>query len=181
MRRLDAEALRDAMLAVSGELDRRTFGPYVPTQRTPEGEVVVDEQAAGAHRRSVYLQQRRTQVTTFLELFDAPSITATCSVRNTSTVPLQALALLNADFARRRAAAFAGRLERQAGAETGPRLALAFRLALGRPVRDEERAAAERFLAKQKGLYLPNKDARPRAWANFCQMLLASNAFLYRE
>jgi hypothetical protein len=181
LRRLDAEALRDAMLAASGELDRRACGPYVPTQRTPDGDVVVNEQAAGAHRRSVYLQQRRTQVTTFLELFDAPSITATCSVRNTSTVPLQALALLNADFARHRAAAFAARLSREVGPDTGLRLALAFRLACGRPARDGERAAAERFLRKQQELYGSQKDAVALAWADFCQMLLASNAFLYRE
>jgi hypothetical protein len=181
LRRLDAEALRDAMLTISGELDHRPGGPYVPTHRTPEGDVVVDEEGRGAHRRSVYLQQRRTQVATFLELFDAPSITATCSVRNTSTVPLQALALLNADFARRRAVAFAARLHREAGADTAARLALAFRLACCRPPRDEERAAAERFLNKQQALYAANKDAGARAWADFCQMLLASNAFLYVE
>ena len=59
----------------------------------------MDEARPDARRRSVYLQQRRTQVATFLELFDAPRITATCSVRTTSTVPVQALALLNSDFA----------------------------------------------------------------------------------
>jgi hypothetical protein len=185
LRRLDAEALRDTMLAVSGELDLRPGGAYVPTKRTPEGNVEVDEQHPGAHRRSVYLQQRRTQVATFLELFDAPSITTTCGARTTSTVPLQALALLNSDFARRRASAFAGRLEREAGLATDTRLSLAFRLACSRLPRDDERAAAERFLAKQQQLYRspgvpPGSDA-PRAWNDLCQMLLASNAFLYVE
>jgi hypothetical protein len=66
LRRLDAEALRDAMLAVSGELDRRISGPYVPTRRTAEGSVEVEEKQVGARRRSVYLQQRRTQVATLL-------------------------------------------------------------------------------------------------------------------
>src|SRR5205823_2044113 len=94
LRRLDAEALRDAMLAVAGELDARPGGPYVPTRRTVEGTVEVDEQVGGARRRSVYLQQRRTQVATLLELFDAPTMVANCSVRVTSTVPLQSLALL---------------------------------------------------------------------------------------
>ncbi len=176
LRRLDAEALRDAMLAVSGELDRRPAGPYVPTQRTAEGNVEVDEKNAGARRRSVYLQQRRTQVATFLELFDTPSIAVTCSARNSSTVPLQALALLNADFSRLRAAAFARRLAAEAPA--GDRLALAFRLACGRDPREAERAAAERFLAKQRQIY---PSAADRAWTDFCQMLLASNAFLYVE
>src|SRR5207249_8816414 len=132
LRRLDAEALRDAMLAVAGELDERSGGPYVPTRRTAEGSVDVDEKLDGARRRSVYLQQRRTQVPTLLELFDAPTMVANCSVRNTSTVPLQSLALLNSDFARARARAFAGRLEREAGLEADKRITLAFRLACGR-------------------------------------------------
>jgi mono/diheme cytochrome c family protein len=181
LRRLDAEALRDAMLAVSGELDRRPGGPYVPTQRTAEGNVEVDEKNAGARRRSVYLQQRRTQVATFLELFDGPSIAVTCGARSTSTVPLQALALLNADFTRLRAAAFARRLAGEAPA--GDRLALAFRLACGRDPRDGERAAAGRFLDKQRQTYRSagGPPAEDRAWADLCQMLLASNAFLYVE
>ena len=90
------------MLAVSGELDRahwralRSY-PTLGRRKCRGGR----EARADARRRSVYLQQRRTQVMTFLELFDAPSITSTCSLRNASTVPLQALALLNSDFARR--------------------------------------------------------------------------------
>src|SRR5207249_11283658 len=93
LRRLDAEALRDALLAVSGELDASVGGPYVPTRRTDEGSVEVEESHAGAHKRSVYLQQRRTQVLTLLELFDAPAIVSNCTFRDTSTVPLQSLAL----------------------------------------------------------------------------------------
>ena len=80
-RRLDAEAIRDAMLAVTGELDDRQGGPYVPTDRARSGEVVINESAAGATRRSVYLQQRRTEITSLLEVFDAPSIVTTCTRR----------------------------------------------------------------------------------------------------
>jgi hypothetical protein len=181
LRRLDAEALRDTMLAVSGELDPRAGGPYVPTRRNAEGSVIVEETRDGAHRRSVYLQQRRTQVATLLELFDAPAITANCSVRNTSTVPLQALALLNSDFARARAAAFASRLDREAGPEAEGRVTLAFRLACGRDPHPGERTAVGRFLAAQRALYNREKDADRRAWTDFCQMVLASNAFLYVE
>src|SRR5262249_35687777 len=65
LRRLDAEAVRDAMLSVSGELDRHLGGPYVPTRRTAAGTVAIDEKLPGARRRSVYLQQRRSQVATF--------------------------------------------------------------------------------------------------------------------
>jgi hypothetical protein len=69
------------MLHVAGELDPRAGGPYVPSRRAPEGVVGVPESADGARRRSVYLQQRRTQVVTFLQLFDAPSIVTTCGKR----------------------------------------------------------------------------------------------------
>src|SRR5207253_7414997 len=122
LRRLDAEAVRDGMLAVSGEIDLHRGGAYVPTRRNAEGAVEVDEQGAGACRRSVYLQQRRTQVLTLLELFDAPAIVSTCSARTTSTVPLQALVLLNSEFANRRAAAFADRVAREAGADSATRV-----------------------------------------------------------
>ncbi|HUE15380.1 MAG TPA: DUF1549 and DUF1553 domain-containing protein, partial [Planctomycetaceae bacterium] len=105
--RLDAEALHDAMLAVSGELSDRLYGAYVPTDRGDDGSVVVRDGQKGAGRRGLYLQQHRTEVATILELFDAPVMVNNCPVRSTSTVPLQSLALLNSAFVRRRAAAFA--------------------------------------------------------------------------
>jgi len=181
LRRLDAEALRDAMLHVAGELDRRAGGPYIPTRRTPEGVVEVAESQDGARRRSVYLQQRRSQVVTFLQLFDAPSMVAGCSVRPTSTVPLQALALLNSDFARARAKSFARRLQHEAGTDTDRRLALAFRLAGGRPPESEQMEAAHRFLAAQRQVYAARAAAEERTWTDLCQTVLTSNAFLYVE
>jgi hypothetical protein len=181
IRRLDGEALRDAMLAVSGEIDSHAGGPYVPTQRIDGGAVEVDENNAGAHRRSVYLQQRRTQVLTLLELFDAPSIVSTCSVRTTSTVPLQSLVLLNSDFARRRADAFATRIECEAGTDPEKRVSEAFILACGREPTGIEMSAAQRFLAVQRVLYDKERDAAHHIWTDFCQMVLASNAFLYVE
>ncbi|HEY1861701.1 MAG TPA: DUF1553 domain-containing protein [Gemmataceae bacterium] len=181
LRRLDAEALRDAMLLISGELDAKHGGPYVPTRRTEDGSVVVDDKAEGARRRSVYLQQRRTQVLTMLELFDAPSLVTTCGMRTTSTVPLQALALLNSEFARARAGALANRLEKEAGAEEAKRIDLAFRLACGRNVRAEERDACTRFLTAQRTVYANEQDVDQRVWTDLCQMILAGNAFLYVE
>jgi hypothetical protein len=181
VRRLDAEALRDTMLHVSGELSTQTGGPYVPAGRTSEGTVEVAESVAGAKRRSVYLQQRRTQVITLLQLFDAPALVGTCGKRSLSTVPLQPLALLNSAFVRARARAFAQRLGREAGAGTAQRLTLAFRLACGRPALAEEVLACERFLDKQRQVYGREKDTDERAWADLCQMILASNAFLYVE
>jgi hypothetical protein len=181
LRRLDAEAVRDAMLTIAGQLDPTLYGPYVPTHRLPEGNVEVDEHDLHARRRSVYLQQRRTQVATLLELFDAPSVVANCTYRQSSTVPLQSLALLNSHFALARAEAFAARLEREAGVDASKRITLACGLAWGREPAAAERAAAERFLAAQQQVYAPDKDGGRRAWTDLCQMVLASNAFLYVE
>jgi hypothetical protein len=181
LRRLDAEALRDAMLMVSGELNPKQGGPFVPTLRTEDGSVIVDEKGEDARRRSVYLQQRRTQVLTLLELFDSPSIVSNCGKRTTSTVPLQSLALLNSDFARARAVALARRLEKDAGAEEAKRIDLAFRLACARTPSGEEQDACKRFLAAQKLVYAKEKDVEQRVLTDLCQMIMASNAFLYVE
>ncbi len=182
MRRLDAESIRDAMLAASGELDRRPGGPYVPTDRTDSGEVAVDASTPGSTRRSVYLQQRRTQVASLLEVFDAPSIVTTCTRRQPSTVPLQSLSLLNSPFVAARAARLAERIARECpGEDDGTDRA--FLLVVGRAPSRAERDAARRFLKDQPARY-PGLDApaaRRRARVNFCQMLLASDAFLYVE
>jgi len=179
--RLDAEAVRDAMLAVSGELESSQGGPFVPSQRRPDGEVVVDETTVGAHRRSLYLQQRRTQVLSMLEVFDAPSIVASCPKRSTSTIPLQSLNLLNSDFVAARARSLAQRVQREAGPDPAARVDRTFRLIADRLPDDTERAAALRFVAQQPGHYggRPAEEADRHAWSDFCQMLLASNAFLY--
>jgi hypothetical protein len=186
LRRLDAEAIRDAMLAASGELDRHPGGPYVPTESGSgefgsPSEAVVPATAPGANRRSVYLQQRRTRVPTFLALFDAPSIAVNCVERSCSTTPLQSLSQLNSRFAVGRARALAARLPREAGTETGCQVALAFLLTAGREPSSEERADSLRFLRDQRALYVGQKDADSRALADFCQLLFASNLFLYVE
>ncbi|WZP00138.1 PSD1 and planctomycete cytochrome C domain-containing protein [Isosphaeraceae bacterium EP7] len=181
LRRLDAEAIRDAMLAASGELDDRPGGPSVQTNRDGAGEVLVPEAAEGSHRRSVYFQQRRTQMLSLLDVFDAPSIVTSCTVRQPSTIPLQSLSLLNSEFAAARGRGLADRLVREAGADQTARVHLAFRIVAGRPPDDDELAAANAFLAEQPARYPGGPGADARAWADFCQMLLASNAFLYVE
>jgi hypothetical protein len=179
--RLDAEAIRDALLRVSGELDLRAGGPYVPTKRTETGEVIVPDGADGAMRRSIYLRRMRTQPDSMLDVFDLPQGGTNCTRRNSSTIPLQSLSLLNSDFIMARAAAMAARLDRTCGDDAAAKVRDAFVIALGRPPDDEERATAEVFIAAQPAAYAGQADAVPRAWRDFCQMLLASNAFLYIE
>ncbi len=175
VRRLDAEAIRDAMLLVSGQLDQKVGGPYVPTKKLGNGEVVMEENSGNPQRRSVYLQYRRSQEHTILQTFDAPKMVVNCVRRNLTTVPLQSLSLMNSGFILDRAEDMAHHLEKKAGG-----VDLAFQLAWGRTPTGEEREAALEFLGEQPKRY-QSKDANNWAWRDFCQSLLASNGFLYVE
>jgi len=88
---------------------------------------------------------------------------------------------LNSDFARLRAGAFARRLDADAGLRDEKRVTLAFQLACGREPTSAERKASQRFLEAQRKEYAKEKDHERRVWIDFCQMLLASNVFLYVE
>jgi hypothetical protein len=181
LQRLDAESIRDAMLAITGELDLKMGGPFVPKAKTEEGQYVVNETDSGAHRRSLYLQQRRTTPVTMLDVFDGAKMNPNCVQRGASTVPLQSLALLNSDFVRTRSKAFAKRVLAETGASTSARVARAFQLAVGRPPSGAEQSAADDFYEAQHRQYEDRADADQSLWTDFCQMLLASNSFLYVE
>jgi hypothetical protein len=184
LRRMDAEAIRDAMLAASGELDLQLGGPYVSTKRDNEGDVVVDEKTAGAHRRSVYLQQRRTQVTGLLDAFDAPSIVFSCTQRTQTTVPLQSLKLLNSSFVRDRAQSLAKRIREHTSPteeEMEQRIRQAFLLTCARQPTAAELISSKKFVVQQRQQYKDSiKDNSDElAWTDFCHMLLSCNSFLY--
>src|ERR1043165_991786 len=98
------------MLAVSGELDLTSGGPYVPTTTDKQGQVIIAEKQAGACRRSIYLQQRRSAPVGFLSMFDGPAHNPVCIQRVSSTVASQSLSLLNSEFVHLRARAFAKRV-----------------------------------------------------------------------
>ncbi len=181
VRRLDAEALRDAMLSASGVLGPKAGGPYVPTPRNAEGEVSVEETHPEALSRTVFLQRRRTQVPTFLANFDAPSVVFNCTRRAVTTMPLQSLSLLNSEFASKRGADFARRLSRECGPDDGARIRRGFLLACGREPDAVELGLASRFVAAQRAAYAAHPDAEERAWSDVCQSLFGLNAFLYLE
>jgi hypothetical protein len=173
--RLSAEAVRDSMLAISGELDPTAGGPYVPVTADKQGQLLTPDDRAGALRRSLYLQHRRTKPSTLLEVFDSPEMAPNCTRRIPSTVTLQSLALLNSDFVRHRSRALAKRL--LAELDETRRLNLTFESVLARPPTVSERSAAIEFLTTQAKQYNPNSPEN--VWTDFCQMLFASNAFLY--
>jgi hypothetical protein len=182
LRRMEAETVRDSLLAVSGDLDLRQGGPAVRTVRTQAGEVLAHDTAPGARRRSVYLQQRRSQMPTFLEAFDAPAIVTNCVERTSSTTPLQSLVLLNSEFMSNRAASFARRLAQEAGSDTDARIIQAYRLAYMRDPDREELRASREFIKNQMRQYLGQSPTpQQRAWVDFCHALLASNEYLYIE
>lgn len=180
VRRLDAESLRDGMLMTAGLLDPALYGPYVPTEQTASGEVVVGINAAGGKRRSIYLQQRRSQTLSLLKVFDSPSIATVCSSRSSSTVPLQSLALLNSEFSVDCAEAFAARLIRSSPVDTKFVVRQAWLEVTGRPATSREEDMATEFLNEQRAVY-KGETAELRAIADMCQMLLAGNSFLYLE
>jgi Protein of unknown function (DUF1553)/Protein of unknown function (DUF1549)/Planctomycete cytochrome C len=178
LRRLEGEALRDAVLAVSGALNPQPFGPPVPMVRAGDGEISTPNDAAG-NRRSIYLQVRRSQPLTFLQLFDQPVIETNCTRRETSTVASQALTLLNSDFMTRQADAFAGRVLKEQSADPAGR---AIVLAFGRSPTAKETALFAEFLDRQTQQHAktqPAPEARRRAVADLCHMLLSANEFAY--
>lgn len=174
LRRLEGEPLRDAMLSVAGRLNPHMFGQPVPMVRQGDGEVTVPDDANG-RRRAVYLQVRRSQPLTFLQLFDQPVMETNCTARANSTVSSQALTLLNSDFVARQAAALADRvLAEKPDDPTGHALLLAF----ARPAKPAEREGLKAFWDAQAARY-KQADARRLALADLCQMLLSANEFAY--
>jgi hypothetical protein len=178
LRRLEAEALRDAVLSAAGTLNPQMFGQPVPMQRQADGEVTTAVDASGL-RRSVYLQVRRSQPLTMLQVFDQPVIETNCTRRSASTVSSQALTLLNSDFMIRQADAFADRVLKQNPLDLA---AYALQIAFGRSATEKERAKLTAFLDEQTTRHALTSDraeARRKALADLCQMLLSTNEFAY--
>jgi len=187
LRRLDAEVIRDSVLQASGLLNSRMFGPPIAMQRQPDGEVTLPGEASG--RRSVYLQIRRSQPLTLLQVFDQPVMETNCTRRGQSTVASQALTLLNSQFLIKQAEEFADRITKENPAHTADQ---AVRLAFSRLPTENERARIMAFLEEQTARHLQAVTAGPengtsqrqelahkKALADLCHMLLSSNEFLY--
>ncbi|MFO0806304.1 MAG: DUF1549 and DUF1553 domain-containing protein [Gemmataceae bacterium] len=148
--RLEGEAVRDSLLAISGTLNFRAGGPGVvlPEASAAAGgsrAVPATADIAEHARRSVYLFSRRNLRLPFLEAFDLPDSNMSCPKREKSTIAPQALSLLNSPEVMRAATALSGRLMKEAKTDS-ERIDLAWRLALGRPPTDAERTRAAKFL-----------------------------------
>jgi len=174
-RRLDAEAIRDSILAVSGQLDR------TPAVGSPVADLVGqiggkkgarEFEPGDSRHRSVYLPVVRDEVPDFLHIFDFADPSTITGHRETTTVAPQALLLMNSAFVTSHAKAWSETLFTEKTPSDGARIEAAYLRALGRPPSGPEKARMERFLAETSG-------SRAQAWATVCQALLESAEFRY--
>jgi hypothetical protein len=164
-RRLEAETIRDALLAVGGNLDRQMFGPSV-LDNSP--------------RRSVYLRVKRSELLPIMTMFDVPEPTQSIGERSVTTVPTQALAMMNSPFVRQQAERLAERIRLAPGAPLDGAIERGYRIAFGRLPTDAERARMGAFVQQQRtaaGADTP--ETRQRALVEFCHVLLCLNEFVY--
>jgi hypothetical protein len=163
--RLQVEAWRDAMLAVSGKFDRTFGGPTTNLDN------------ADNNRRTVYARISRHELNGFLRLFDFPDANITADRRSETTVPQQQLFVMNGAFMMNQAKAFAARLQKES-ADEAARIRAGYELAFARPATDDEVAIGLRFLSAKDS---PEEAARNKLtrWERYAQALLASNEFMY--
>ncbi|MGE3818163.1 MAG: PSD1 and planctomycete cytochrome C domain-containing protein [Isosphaeraceae bacterium] len=176
-RRLEVEAWRDAMLAVSGTLETSIGGPSQ------------DLSSSDNRRRTLYAAVSRHNLDNLLRLFDYPDPNITCDRRSVTTVPLQQLFVLNSDFMAKQAEALAQRLTSDPDLTDEERVRQAFPILFARPADEEEVRLALEFL-KGEGASATSSEsggdpwnasdpARRLGWRQYAQVLLGSNEFLY--
>jgi hypothetical protein len=176
-RRLDGEAIRDALLAVSGHLNQAIGGPCVfpelpaeLTKLSSKGKIwPVSPRHEDRDRRSLYVFTRRNLRYPFFEAFDRPDTNASCPKRAVTTIAPQALSLLNGKLAVDSARGLAERVARESGPETSARVDRAYKLTLGRGPDAAERDLALAFL----------DGGAEGSLADFCLALLNVNEFVY--
>jgi hypothetical protein len=198
-RRLEVEVIRDAMLAASGELNRQMYGPSMypaipaaalagssdPDKIWPQ----FDERAAS--RRTIYAFVKRSLIVPMLEVLDFCDTARSAARRGITSVPTQALTLLNGDFVNLQARRLADRLERDAGHDPVGQIEQAYELSLCRSPREAERSALLAFLdrearARQAEAALtgtpPTKaQARHEALVQLCRAIFNANEFVYPD
>ncbi len=191
--RLEAEVLRDAVLAVSGKLNLQMGGPSVYPKiadevlagqsRPGSGWGQWDENASS--RRAVYIFVKRSLLVPLLDLFDVADTTSSCEQRSRSTIPTQALTLLNGEFLNRQAGYFAQRLRDAADDDSAAWVTAAYRLALGREPDEKEFAASLAFLERQRELIkqespeIEAAEVDRQSLQSFCLAIYNLNEFLY--
>jgi hypothetical protein len=180
--RLDAEPIRDAILAASGQLNLKSTGPSI---HPPFDQKIVGNSARNdwkqsepeeAARRSVYVFAKRAIPYPDLSILGQPESSVSCGKRAVATTSVQALLLLNGKFVARQGELMAARVRQEAGEDPAAQIGLAFALTLCRPPRPEEFEAARGFLASAPaGVTGPAADPLTA----FCVLLFNTNEFVY--
>lgn len=205
LRRLDAETLRDSMLAMTGTLVQDSYGPPSGIGRDPQGRVIpgidkgtitlhkVDPGGSADFRRSIYVQMRRSQPVTVLDTFDAPTMVPNCEMRSQTTVAPQSLLLMNDTFILENARRLADWLTTQAPGDLKAQLQLAWQLLYSQSPTEADITRSTSYLESQTAALAafhqknppakdaPKADAVQEALASLCQILCSSNRFLYVE
>lgn len=178
--RLEGEAVRDSMLAVSGALNGKMYGPGVfpplPNGLSTRGGWKANEDPEEANRRSVYIFVRRNTRYPMLEAFDMPDTHESCGRRARIASVSQTLELLNNDVVMGWSKAFAARVANDGGLTEDAQVDRAFKLAYAREASPAEKKMSREFLSRQTAITGGDK---AQALADFCQMLMNSNEFLY--
>jgi hypothetical protein len=198
-RRLEVEVIRDAMLAASGELNRQMYGPsmYPEVPRaalagsSDPDRIWKASDRVSASRRTIYAFVKRSLIVPMLEVLDFCDTARSAARRNITSVPTQALTLLNGDFVNSQARLLASRVERDAGPEPAAQIERAYLLALCRAPSDVERSAIVAFLkresqgqlddAAQTGSSLTAAQARHEALVQLCRAIFNMNEFVYPD
>jgi hypothetical protein len=183
VRRLEAEAVRDSLLAVSGQLDRTMSGSLLTLKNRAYffDHTSIDKTTYDSPRRSLYLPVVRNNVFDVFQLLDFPDPAVSSSNRATTVVASQALLMLNSDLVMQAASAFADRLLAEQ-TDDDERLSRMYVIAFGREPTADERQADQAFLSHVADTQSsePGSSARRRhAWSTLCHVVLAANEFLY--
>ncbi|HTI49305.1 MAG TPA: DUF1549 and DUF1553 domain-containing protein [Planctomycetaceae bacterium] len=194
-RRLTAEAVRDTVLAVNGQLNPQRGGPGIYPKIA---QAVLDGQSmpgngwgtfdeGQAARRAIYIFVKRSLLVPEIELLDFADTNTSCEQRPVSTIPTQALTLLNGDFLNQQATHFAARLIKDSGNDRAAQIDRAYRLAVSRAPTADEAAAALAFLDRQTQQSAdeppvegrPPRDPARTALEALCLVLYNLNEFAY--
>ncbi|MFG0263218.1 MAG: DUF1553 domain-containing protein, partial [Novipirellula sp. JB048] len=198
IRRLESEAIRDAVLLASGVMTDTMHGPPVPVKEDAVGQIVLGEQKLdgerkpigndepfeGITRRSIYVQVRRSRPLAVLEAFDIATVEPNCTERSFSNVAPQSLLMMNSQFAIEHAEHLADRMI-QADSEVSQQLSAAWQHCFGKPIENSVLVELMQFVEQQTALFLQRNPewtadtAHRLALASACQAMFSSNEFLY--
>lgn len=164
-RRLEAETIRDSLLAVGANLDPAMFGPSV-----------LDD----TQRRSIYLRVKRSELLPVMTLFDAPEPTQSIGERSVTTVPTQALSMMNSPFVRQQSEKFFARIKPATDAPLTTAINQGYQVAYNRLPTEVERSHMLSFIEQQRAALGPDTpESTEKALIEFCQVLLCLNEFVY--